>query len=62
MADTVAFVVSATRSGNNIVLVLGDSIPSPTNRFLATFPIEDVTGSAAGTPVTIIQRALNGNS
>lgn len=60
MANTAAFVNSCTRSGNNIVLVLGDAVSSPTNTFTATFPIQD-GATATGPAVTIIERALNGS-
>lgn len=55
-----AFVNSCTRSGQNIVLVLGDALSSPTNTFSATFPITD-SATATGPAVTIIERALNGS-
>lgn len=58
MANTTAFVNSCTKSGNNIVLVLGDALSSPTNTFTATFPISDVNGGTAGTALTTLLKGL----
>lgn len=60
MAATTAYVISAVRSGTSIVLTLGDALTSPTNTFVATFPINDAENST-GSPVTVLQSALNGN-
>lgn len=60
MAITTAFVNSCVRSGNNIILTLGDAVTAPTNTFQATFPLEDGP-TATGNAVTILLRALNGN-
>lgn len=59
MANTVAFVNSCTRTGENIVLVLGDALTSPTNTFTATFPISDqMPGGADGAAVTTLIQGL----
>lgn len=58
MANTVAFVNSCTRSGQNVVLVLGDALSSPTNTFTATFPLSDITGGTAGAALTTLIRGL----
>lgn len=59
MADTTAFVVSCTRTGENVVLVLGDALSAPSNTFTATFPISDeMPGGSKGAAVTTLIQGL----
>ena len=57
MATVPAFVYSCTRSGNNVILVLSDTLGVSTNNYTATFPISDVNGSA-GNAMTILVKGL----
>lgn len=58
MATVPAFVFSCTRSGNNVVLVLSDTLGVGTNNYTATFPISDINGGTAGTAMTTLVRGL----